>query len=96
VFWGDLDFEGLSILRVLRNNFPLVTAWVDAYEVMIKYHLRGLGHSRHQANKEKQQKPEISGCDYADNVLLPLLLNSEHFIDQEVIDKVQLLEILLE
>lgn len=93
-FWGDLDYEGLSILRALRNNFPKIQAWRDGYQAIIDFHRQGLGHFAHQANKDKQQAPQPSGCDYGDTVLLPLLTQSKRFIDQEVVDKAQLLKIL--
>lgn len=93
-FWGDLDFEGLNILRTLRKNFPETTAWSSAYQAMLEFHKQGLGHLPHQANKQKQLEPSATGCVYTDQVLLPLLLESTRFIDQEVVNKAQLLEIL--
>ena len=93
-FWGDLDFEGISILRTLRNNFPEIQAWRQAYSLMVDFHNQGLGHLPQQAGKEKQPQPSQSGCDYTDTVLLPLLINSKRFIDQEVINKAQLMKIL--
>ena len=93
-FWGDLDYEGLSILRALRNIFPKIQAWREGYQAILDFHHQGLGHFAYQANKDKQQSPQPSGCDYGDTVLLPLLIQSERFIDQEVIDKAQLIKIL--
>ena len=93
-FWGDLDYEGLKILRTLRNNFAQIMAWKEAYQVIVEYHHQGLGHFAHQANKDNQQPPLPSGCDYSDSVLLPLLKQSKRFIDQEIVDKARLIEIL--
>ncbi|MBL4672496.1 MAG: hypothetical protein JKX81_09580 [Arenicella sp.] len=93
-FWGDLDYEGLSILRTLRNNFPQMQAWREGYQAIVDFHQRGLGHYAYQANKDKQRLPLPSGCPYGDTVLLPLLMQSKRFIDQEVVDKAQLIEIL--
>jgi hypothetical protein len=93
-FWGDLDYEGLSILRTLRNNFPEIQAWREGYQAIIGFHQLGLGHSADQANKDNQRPPLPSGCHYGDTVLLPLLTQSKRFIDQEVVDKAQLIKIL--
>jgi hypothetical protein len=93
-FWGDLDYEGLSILRTLRNNFPEIQAWREGYQAIIAFHRQGLGHFAYQANKDKQRPPLPSGCGYSDTVLLPLLTQSKRFIDQEVVDKAQLIKIL--
>jgi len=93
-FWGDLDYEGLSILRTLRNNFPDIQAWREGYQAIVAFHQQGLGHFAYQANKDKQRSPLPSGCDYSDSVLLPLLMQSKRFIDQEVVDKAQLIDIL--
>jgi hypothetical protein len=93
-FWGDLDYEGLSILRTLRNNFPAMLAWREGYQAIVDFHQLGLGHSAYQANKDKQRPPLPSGCDYSDTVLLPLLMHSKRFIDQEVVDKAQLIKLL--
>ncbi len=89
-FWGDLDFEGMRILKTLRNNFPQTKAWQTAYNLMLGYHENGLGHAPEMANKELQKKPELSGCNYADHELIPLLISTRRFIDQEVISQAQL------
>ncbi len=94
LFWGDLDFEGLKILSSLRVNFPGTVAWRGAYELIVEYHREGLGHRPDQAGKENQKLPENTGCDYSDKVLRPLLLESVRFIDQEVINKAQLMKVL--
>lgn len=91
-FWGDLDYEGIRILTALNTNFPNTKAWKLAYDLMVDYHLQGLGHSPEDANKQGQQRPEPSGCAYADNELTPLLIESQRFIDQEVISQAQLLK----
>lgn len=89
-FWGDLDYEGMRILKALNTNFPNTRAWKLAYEVMLSYHHKGLGHSPRAANKQNQLRPELSGCAYADNTLIPLLIDSQRFIDQEIVSQTQL------
>lgn len=91
-FWGDLDYEGVRILKALNNNFPNTKAWQLAYNLMLKYHHNGLGHSPKLANKQHQIQPEPSGCAYADRELTPQLIKSQRFLDQEVISQAQLLE----
>lgn len=90
-FWGDLDYEGMRILKVLKTNFPDIQAWKLAYDLMLNYHNQGLGHSPKAANKQHQQRPVECGCRYADMELTPLLIKSERFIDQEVVSQAQLL-----
>jgi hypothetical protein len=89
-FWGDLDYEGMRILKALDKNFPNTQAWKIAYDMMLTYHKNGLGHGPQIANKQYQLEPEESGCEYADTKLIPLLLSSQRFIDQEVISQAQL------
>lgn len=91
-FWGDLDYEGMRILTALNVNFPNTKAWQLAYELMLNYHHQGLGHSPQSANKQGQLKPKPSGCAYADDTLTPLLVESQRFIDQEVVSQAQLLK----
>lgn len=93
-FWGDLDYEGMRILKALNKNFPKTRAWKLAYDMMLTYHQNGLGHSPQMANKQYQLEPELSGCAYADTELIPTLLSSQRFIDQEVVSQAQLQEAL--
>lgn len=93
-FWGDLDYEGMRILTALRHNFPNTQAWQLAYDLMLEFHRQGLGHTPTQANKQAQKIPDLSGCNYADQALIPLLIKTERFIDQEVVSQAQLLKAL--
>lgn len=83
-FWGDLDFSGIDILASLRFNFPNLRAWEEAYSKMLN--ALDFGHSPILAKKENQREPRLSGCTYADNVLLPALKKKKLFLDQEFIN----------
>ncbi|MET0986089.1 MAG: Wadjet anti-phage system protein JetD domain-containing protein [Steroidobacteraceae bacterium] len=69
-FWGDLDFAGMQILKSLRARFGDVQAWRPGYEPM----LAALQASNaHEANDRGQVDPGVTGCSYADEVLLPAI-----------------------
>lgn len=81
-FWGDLDFEGLRILKALREQFG-ASAWQPGYEPLVALLRAGFGHTPDAADKSNQRVPGPTGCPYADEVLLPLLLQERRFVDQE-------------
>lgn len=83
VFWGDLDFAGMAILSSLRTTFPSVRAWEPGYGPMLARLSRGDGHSPAESGKERQQPIKRTGCAYADDVLIPALLSTGRFLDQE-------------
>ncbi len=83
-FWGDLDFSGIDILASLKANFPNLKAWEEAYSKMLD--ALDFGHHPIMAKKEKQKEPRVTGCKYADDVLLPALKDKKLFLDQEFID----------
>lgn len=91
-FWGDLDYSGLGILAALRNTFPGMQAWKPGYDPMVRYHEKGVHHTKTAARKENQIDPGLSGCEYADNILLPIIRANELFVDQEIVDIVELEE----
>ncbi|MDY0748967.1 hypothetical protein SNE35_31000 [Paucibacter sp. R3-3] len=80
-FYGDLDFAGLAILAQLRASFPACGAWRPGYEALLAR--LGLGHAPEDAGKERQQDPGVTGCSFADDVLLPALRNERRCVDQE-------------
>jgi hypothetical protein len=82
-FWGDLDYAGIAIIKSLRQVFPSLTAWVPGYQPMLEALREGAGHTPFQATKMAQVVPDACGCDYADRELLPELMQSRRFIDQE-------------
>lgn len=84
-FWGDLDYSGLAILKVLRTRFGDVRAWKPGYRPMLDVILAGGGHTRKLANKEDQAHPGITGCVFADQVLLPAIEQHDMFVDQEAV-----------
>lgn len=90
-FWGDLDYSGMAILNALKQPFPNTTCWQAGYELILAYHRDGLGHAPSDAKKQNQRAPSSTQCEYANSVLLPLLKDSLRFVDQEVVNKEQLI-----
>lgn len=84
-FWGDLDFSGMCILKVLRQRFGDVRAWPEGYGALVDSIKRGGGHPADIADKNDQIDPGNTGCGYADNELLPLVRSTGRFADQELI-----------
>lgn len=84
-FWGDLDFDGMSIIKSLREKFHNVTALKPLYEAVLKYHQQGVSHGDLNSNQNSQTDPITTGCLYTDKVLLPILRDSRQFTDQEVL-----------
>jgi hypothetical protein len=82
-FWGDLDYSGMAILAALRSTFPSAQAWRPGYEPMVERLRKGEGHSPSESGKEGQRSIDLTGCPYADEVLIPTLKASGLFIDQE-------------
>lgn len=82
-FWGDLDFAGMQILKTLRERFGDVVAWRPGYAAMLAV-LQASG--GHHGETRTQLDPLVTGCAYADEVLLPALrvlgqLDQEHPLD---------------
>lgn len=84
-FWGDLDFSGMAILKVLRSRFGEIQAWKPGYEPMLQLLREGKGHFPEEADKTEQVDPKTTGCSYADQELLPEMRQLKHFLDQEII-----------
>ena len=72
-FWGDLDFAGMQILKVLRARFPGLSAWRPGYEPMLVRLRSGGGYRGAVADSRGQVDPGMTGCDYADLELLPAI-----------------------
>lgn len=83
-FWGDLDFSGMRILAALRGVFNSLHAWEPGYMPMLARLECGEGHSPEAAGKEGQVWIRSTGCEFADTKLLPALIASGTFVDQEV------------
>lgn len=83
-FFGDLDHAGMQILASLREVFPQAQAWRPGYGVLTASLLAGGGHLPETASKERHIDPGVTGCEYADTVLLPLMRQHGRFVDQEV------------
>lgn len=82
-FWGDLDLSGMAILSTLRKTFGNVSAWVPGYSGLVNLVSEGVCHNAELARKSEQKTLEKTGCKYADEVLLPLIINKNNFVDQE-------------
>lgn len=82
-FWGDLDYSGMHILASLRDVFPGTQAWAPGYDPMLKALLAGQGHAPAAAGKALQKSIDVTGCSYADSLLLPALKKVGAFVDQE-------------
>lgn len=82
-FWGDLDFAGLDILRSLRGNIVQAQAWQPGYDALLDHLQAGESHGPEEAGKERQVDPGMTGCAYADEILLPALRQFGRFVDQE-------------
>lgn len=83
-FWGDLDFSGMRILAALRAVFSNLNAWEPGYLPMLARLDQGEGHSPEAGGKEGQLCLQRTGCEFADTKLLPALIASGFFVDQEV------------
>lgn len=83
-FWGDLDYAGMSILKALKPRFPGIRAWPPGYEPMLALLRQQKGHAPAMAGKQAQQDPGTTGCEFADQVLLPAIRQEDAFVDQEV------------
>jgi hypothetical protein len=84
LFWGDLDWSGMGILRAMQTPFPGLQAWEEGYAPMLESLLAGNGHLPSAADKQGQLSIGSTGCVYADEQLLPALRSTGAFVDQEV------------
>ncbi len=83
-FWGDLDWSGMGILRAMRMSFPTMQAWPGGYSPMLQSLLGGQGHTPNEADKQGQVPVALTGCPFADAQLIPALLSTGNFVDQEL------------
>jgi hypothetical protein len=70
-FWGDLDFAGMQILKALRNRFEGLQAWRPGYEAMLEQLQLYGGYRPAMDEARGQVDPGLTGCAFADEVLLP-------------------------
>ncbi len=84
-FWGDLDYSGMAILKVLRQRFGDVQAWLPGYAPLLQLLRDGEGHSPDAADKTEQIDPGSTGCRFADEELLPAIRRLGRFVDQEIV-----------
>lgn len=83
LYWGDLDFAGMGILKCLRQGFPEMIAWSEAYDPLVIRVRAGDGFHWDESNVKRQNDPGVTGCAYADTVLLPAIRNTGLFCHQE-------------
>lgn len=83
-FWGDLDYSGMQILASLRAVFAGLEAWPPGYEPMLQVLAEGGGHLPESAGKCQQNELLSTGCQFADQELLPSIRATGRFVDQEV------------
>lgn len=84
-FWGDLDFEGISILEAHQKSFTSLKAWSKAYNMMLEECMKGNMHLADTANKKEQKLVESTSCNYCNEILIPFLKEKKLFVDQELI-----------
>jgi len=84
-FWGDLDYSGMGILKALKQRFNEVRAWSPGYKPMLKILQQQKGHQPAMADKQAQQDPGTTGCEFADEILLPAIRHEKKFVDQEIV-----------
>lgn len=84
LFWGDLDYAGMEILRALRTPFPYAEAWQTGYGPMLRLLETGGAHNPDEAGKAAQREVLSTGCLYADTILLPAIRSTKKFVDQEI------------
>lgn len=82
-FWGDLDFAGMRILSAMRSSFPGTEAWRPGYLPMLQALEAGAGHSPEAADKQGQRVLLHTGCAFADKELIPVVVRTGQFVDQE-------------
>jgi Uncharacterized protein conserved in bacteria C-term(DUF2220) len=83
-FWGDLDFSGMQILSSLRKSFPELEAWEPGYSTLLEILNSGGGHEPESGGKQLQRAAEATGSVYADERLIPAMLCTGKFVDQEM------------
>lgn len=82
-FWGDLDKEGISILKAHQKSFPSLKAWEIAYESMIEEVLNNNAHNEKEGCKKNHKLVEETLCTYTNEVLIPFLKEKDLYFDQE-------------
>jgi len=83
VFWGDLDFAGMQILREIGRTIPATVAWRPGYSKLVALLEAGVCHEPEESAKLGQADPGSTGCEYCDLELLPAMRTSGAFVDQE-------------
>ena len=84
-FWGDLDFAGMNILKQLINRFSQLRAWQPGYQILLQHLRNGNAYAGGGDDQLTQIDPQATGCEYADECLLPAIRQYGLFVDQEIV-----------
>jgi hypothetical protein len=68
-----LGFDGMQILKSLRSRFEGLEAWPVGYDPLRVQLQVGGGHGARADDSKGQVDPVLTGCAYADSVLLPAI-----------------------
>lgn len=93
-FFGDLDLEGVAIVKQLKHSFTNVVAMKSLYEILVKYNGSGVGYSVSGHLPESLDALGAVGCETCDRILIPQLKRSGIFTDQEVLSPYEVKEAL--
>ena len=83
-FWGDLDYAGMNILKQLIKRFPALRAWQPGYQKLLQHLRDANAYAGGEEDGLNQIDPQITGCPYADECLLPAIRETDLFVDQEI------------
>jgi hypothetical protein len=81
----------MNIAAALKRSFPALDCWQPGYALLCERLAGGGGHRPEQSGRERQRLlGEQTGCHYADQTLIPALLQRGRFVDQEAATAEQL------
>lgn len=82
-YFGDLDPAGLRIFSQMRQVFPEIQPWKTGYELLLKRLDKGEGHVPEDSGKLGQGSVTNTGCQWMDEVAIPMMEKTGLCIDQE-------------
>ncbi len=93
-FFGDLDLEGVSIVKQLKRSFANVVAMKAMYEILVKYNSLGVGYPASDQLPQSLASLGKVDCETCDRIVIPQLKRSGIFTDQEVLSPYEVKEAL--
>ncbi len=84
-FWGDMDYAGINIFSTIKDIFTELEIWKPGYDELLNAIDVKDSHKPLDSDKESQVQPKLTGVQYIDEVLIPILKNEE-FVDQEYVN----------